>query len=513
MATPHNSKGFEQMQESSPLNTSAHAKSGAIALLFTQLFATLSLGVLYSTLVLYTTHTLHLPNVTATALTGSFLAINYAAHLLGGYCGGRFISYRGLFAIAMLLQIVSCVLIATPDIKHLYWGLSLFLVGAGMNITCINCLLTQLFAPEDKRREGAFLWNYSALCMGFLLGFILSGYFELRADYHDLFLITASGNVLALIIAAFNWHTLRDRNTYLSHKPRAARLGNALIGVSLITLIILLLPILLQHVFLTRNLVLILGLLMLLNIIRIAEQQKNPDVKNKIWGYLTLTMLSIIFWTLYLFMPMGLNLFIEHNVNRQLLGIEIAPQWALGINSTIVIIGGPVLNTIFSRLRQRGLNISLPLQFTCGLLFIGLSFLILTLGVQLADSRGYSSFIWIAFCYVFQSLGELCISPIGFAMIGYLAPVASQGVFMATWMLMTGVAAILASFFSNIALGSTGSNNPLITNPSFNHIFSLLGWCAIGAGLMLALLTRQVLVWTAEGPLNIKNLVKNPSTV
>ncbi|HVV68989.1 MAG TPA: oligopeptide:H+ symporter [Gammaproteobacteria bacterium] len=484
------------MQELPRLNTSAQVKRGAFALLFTQLFATLSLGVLYSTLVLYTTHALHLPNATATALTGSFLAINYAAHLLGGYCGGRFISYRVLFILAMLLQIVSCVLIAVPNITQLYWGLSLFLVGAGMNITCINCLLTQLFAPEDQRREGAFLWNYSALCMGFLLGFILSGYFELRADYHNLFLITASGNVIALIIAAFNWNTLRDRNTFLSHKPIHMRFCNALIGVSLITTIILLLPTLLQHVLLTRNLVLILGILMLFNIVRIARKQNDLAVKNKIWGYLTLTILSIIFWTLYLFMPMGLNLFIEHNVNRQLFGLKIAPQWALGINSTIVIIGGPVLNYIFSRLRRRGLNISLPLQFTCSLLFIGLSFLILTLGIQLADSHGYSSFIWIALCYVLQSLGELCISPIGFAMIGYLAPVASQGVFMATWMLMTGVAAILASFFSNIALGSTGSNNPLVTNPSFSHIFSWLGWCAIGAGVILALLTRQVLMWT-----------------
>jgi POT family proton-dependent oligopeptide transporter len=113
------------MQEQPSPNTSAQVKRGAITLLFTQLFATLSLGVLYSTLVLYTTHTLHLPNVTATALTGSFLAINYAAHLLGGYCGGRFISYRVLFATAMVLQIVSCLLIATPDIRSLYWGLSL----------------------------------------------------------------------------------------------------------------------------------------------------------------------------------------------------------------------------------------------------------------------------------------------------------------------------------------------------------------------------------------------------
>ncbi len=479
-------------------NTAPSGKKGALALLFTQMFATVSLSVLYSTLVLYITHTLHLPNVTATAITGSFLAINYAAHLLGGFCGGRFISYRVLFALAMLLQIISCGIIALEDLTWLYLGLSLFLAGAGMNITCINCLLTQLFSPQDKGRESAFLWNYSALCTGFLLGFLLGGYFELRSNYSMLFLTAASGNVVALIIAFFNWHTLRDRDTYLSHKSRLQRAKDALKGLSIIGATLIVLTLLLRHARLTRMLVLILGLVMLANVIRIAFRQQNQAAKNKIWAYLLLTLLSIVFWTLYLFMPMGLNLFIEHNVTRHLLGYVIAPQWALAINSSIVIIGGPLLNFLFRRLRLRGINISLPLQFTCSLLFIGISFLILTLGIKFADYHGYTSFIWVAASLVLQSLGELFISPIGFAMIGYLAPVAYQGVFMGTWMLMTGVAAILASIFSSIALGSSGINNPLITNSSFSHTFSSLGWSAISAGALLAVATRWVLVWTAE---------------
>jgi len=55
----------------------------------------------------------------------------------------------------MVLQVLGCGLIATGSGPMLYWGLSLFLTGSGLNVTCINMMLTQRFTPDDPRREGA----------------------------------------------------------------------------------------------------------------------------------------------------------------------------------------------------------------------------------------------------------------------------------------------------------------------------------------------------------------------
>ena len=133
------------------------APEGTAALFFIQIFATLGFAVLYSTLVLYATKHLQLSVKAATTLMGVFGAFNYGLHLFGGYLGGRFLSNRNLFVGGMALQVFGCACIATGTLPLFYVGLALFLTGSGLNVTCINMMLTQRFTPEDPRREGAFL--------------------------------------------------------------------------------------------------------------------------------------------------------------------------------------------------------------------------------------------------------------------------------------------------------------------------------------------------------------------
>ena len=135
---------------------------GAGALFFIQIFATLGFAVLYSTLVLYATKRLGFNESSANAMMGVFGAFNYGLHMFGGYLGGRFLSNRNLFVLGMVLQVFGCALIAVAGVWGLYWGLAMFLTGSGLNVTCINMMLTQRFKPDDDRRESAFLWNYAA---------------------------------------------------------------------------------------------------------------------------------------------------------------------------------------------------------------------------------------------------------------------------------------------------------------------------------------------------------------
>ena len=123
----------------------AQIPDGAGVLFFIQIFATLGFAVLYSTLVLYTTQHLHFAAADATTMMGVFGAFNYGLHLFGGYLGGRFLSNRMLFVGGMILQAVGCACIAVGTAAMLYVGLALFLTGSGLNVTCINMMLTQRF--------------------------------------------------------------------------------------------------------------------------------------------------------------------------------------------------------------------------------------------------------------------------------------------------------------------------------------------------------------------------------
>lgn len=460
---------------------SKNQKEGSAVLFFVQIFATLSYSILFSTLVLYITKGLKLPDTYATTLTASFVAFNYALHLIGGFITGRLFSHRSLFASGMILQAIGCYLLS---LGYLYLGLAVFLSGTGLNVTCVNCMLTQFFKPNDKRRERAFLWNYSAMNLGFFVGFTISGFFEKTSNYSSLFLIGAASNIITFLIVVFTWKILRDQNTYFSDLNFKKRNLFRFLGLLLIASIITSLIWLLRNSSFSNMMILVAGGLMLFIVSYFAINQPTKIAAEKMWAFLILSVMSLIFWILYMTLPMGLTLFIEHNVNRNFLGFIVEPQWALNINSIIIIIGGPIMAFLYKHLRKKGFNITIPIQFTLSLFLIGLGFVLLAVSIYFADAKGFVGFNWIIFSYILQSIGELCISPIGYAMIGQLIPHKLQGIMTGTWMMITGVAAVFSNIFSQMAIGASAKTDPLITNPYFFKTFNILGIATIIAGII-----------------------------
>lgn len=480
--------------------------TGAGALFLIQIFATLGFSVLYSTLILYATKGLHMNDTWATSLTGSFIALNYFLHLLGGYIGGRYLSYRSLFAVGMLLQVIGLTIISIPSTQSLLWGLSAFLGGAGINVTCINCMVTQLFEPTDKRREAAFLWNYSGMNIGFFIGFSLGGYFDLSQGYRELFLLSGLGNLIALALTVYNWKLLKDRDTTFVESLITTQRRYRWVGFSMVIALVFALRGLLEHTAFCNNLILFIGASMFVLLMVLSFGQGTVE-RHKMWGYIILALASVTFWALYQLAPMGLNLFIERNVDRHLLGFIIAPQWIQNINTIVIIFGGPLLSVMFTHLRDRGININIPLQFSFALLLSGIALAILPLGISFANEQGYTNINWVILSYALISAGELFISPIGYAMVGQLAPLRLRGLMMGIWMMITGVAAILSDHFSKVALGDTQSVDPLITNGSFSHTFGLLGWSAIVTGMILFMLIPIITKLTQEKKTSeIKNM-------
>ena len=481
---------------------------GAGALFFIQMFSTLAFGVLNFTLALYMTNALKLSDHMAINITATFVAFNFFLHLLGGYVGGRFLSYRMLFSIGMTAQLIGCLWIAVPTMPFFFWGLAAFLTGAGINVTCVNCMLTQLFQPHDKRRETAFLWNYSGMNIGFFIALYISGYYYKQSEYHTLFILAGMGNLISLVLIFLKWKLVRDTNTTLVTLSSDKKLPTYFKGFALLLIVFLSLRWLLQHPLFSNNLVMFAGVAMGFVMAFLAIKQPAREDRNKIWAYIILTFASLAFWTLYQLCPMGLTLFTERNVDRHYLGMIIAPQWIQNINTVVIIFGGPLLSVLFSSLRPRDRGMTIPSQFAMALILMGLGLALLPVGIYFADSQGLSSFNWVFLCYVLQALGELFIGPIGYAMVGQLAPPRLQGLMMGTWMMTAGVAATIAAYFSKLMLGNTQSLDPLVTNASFSHTFNGLGWGTIAIGILLLILRPFILHLTQE-----KELFAKPQNV
>ncbi len=474
---------------------------GAGVLFFVQLFATLGFAVLYSTLVLYATKHLHFSTKDATAVMGVFGAFNYGLHLFGGYLGGRFLSNRNLFVGGMALQVFGCGCIAGGTVSLLYWGLALFLTGSGLNVTCLNMMLTQRFKPDDVRREGAFLWNYAGMNVGFFIGFTAAGHYQLTENYSGLFTFATIGNIVAIVLAATFWKTLADRDTPLVEVDARKFRVRFAVGLGVLGGLVPIVWFLLQRPHGTETLVKGISAVVALSLAWLAWKHRDARERNNMWAYLMLTIGSLVFWALYQMAPSGLQLFAVNNVDRQVLGVEVAPQWIQNINTVVIVVGGPLMAALFTRLRARGFRIDVPKQFSASLILMGLGFLALPVGIALADDKGMVAFSWLFGSYVLQSIGELLISPVGYAMIGKLAPRQYQGIMMGAWMLVTGLASLFAGDFSGM-VPEPSQGSALVTNPVYSKLFATLGSGSVVVGVVLVLLTPLLrrLITDKEAP-------------
>ena len=387
----------------------------------------------------------------------------------------------------MTLQVIGCGCISTGTLALFYIGLALFLTGSGLNVTCINMMLTQRFTSDDPRREGAFLWNYAGMNVGFFVGFTVAGYFQATESYSNLFIFATLGNFVAIVLALLSWKTVADRNTMLLEvTPQKFRM-RLLAGIAILIGLVPVVWFLLQRPGMTETLVKGICALVALTLVYLTITHADRREKRNMTAYLILTLGSLMFWSLYQMAPSGLMLFAVHNVNRMIGSIEIQPQWIQNINTVCIVLGGPLFAWLFTRMRARGWKIDIPQQFATSLLLMAVGFLILPLGIKLAPANGMSAFIWLFMSYVLQSIGELLISPIGYAMIGKLAPRQYQGIMMGSWMLVTGLASLFAGDFSGMIPEPTGAT-AVATNPGYMKLFAWLGAGSLVVGIALVLL-------------------------
>jgi POT family proton-dependent oligopeptide transporter len=223
----------------------------------------------------------------------------------------------------------------------------------------------------------------------------------------------------------------------------------------------------------------------------LSTKQKDQLERKHIQTYLILAVFALLFWSMYYLAPMALTIFAEHNVNMELLGFRLTPQWLGNINVVIITLGGFLLPPVFAKIRQKT-AFTVPMQFAIGLLSIGIGFAFLPIGILLANTQGQSSVLWVSLFYCFQSFGELLLAPIGYSMIAQVAPVRHQGLMMGAWMLITGsTASVMSSYLSGSVIVD-GNMSASATNGNYFVLFSVLFVLAILAAITLTFINERM---------------------
>jgi POT family proton-dependent oligopeptide transporter len=89
--------------------------------------------------------------------------------------------------------------------------------------------------------------------------------------------------------------------------------------------------------------------------------------------------------------------------------------------------------------------------------------------------------VWLLLSYIFATLGELCLSPVGLSMVTKLAPARFASLFMGVW--------LLASSVAQYAGGSIGETWGIIPPAQY---FTLFVWTSVVGAVVLAVLVRPL---------------------
>ncbi len=161
--------------------------------------------------------------------------------------------------------------------------------------------------------------------------------------------------------------------------------------------------------------------------------------------------------------------------------VEVGASWFGILNSFFIIALAP----LFSKLWKSKLNPSGPIKFAIGLILLGIGFAVLSygaFGIPQGAKTASVSMLWLILAYLFLTLGELCLSPVGLSYVSKLAPPKLVGLMFGVW--------FIANFISHFLAGLTGSYIDAITEAySMTVFFLIFTIIPILSGLILWMLS------------------------
>jgi POT family proton-dependent oligopeptide transporter len=203
---------------------------------------------------------------------------------------------------------------------------------------------------------------------------------------------------------------------------------------------------------------------------------------------LILMLFSAVFWALYFQIFSSFMLFIDRVVNHHVLGFTL-PTAAFGSTIPVVIIlFSPFLSWLWLRLAKRGIQISAPIKFALGIFQLSLGFLIITWAVHLNNGAAQIAGVWMLLVFFVQTMGELCLSPIGLSVVTLLAPPRLTGMMMGVWFLTLAAGNALAGWLASFTAIPTSITDPHQIALFYADVYQGFGlWGIAIAGLLLLL--------------------------
>ena len=452
----------------------------------------------------------------ASAIVGIYAAFVYLMSLPGGWVADRLLGLRRAIFVGAALISSGHIAIGLSGLAGagqgrvpFFLGLILIVLGTGLLKPNISAIVGDLYPEGGARRDAGFSIFYMGINLGSFFGQLVTGYLGEQVDWH-----VGMGAAGVAMLIGLTVYGLRAKPTLGSigleptrhpdpavqaREQRTVKVATAAFLAVLAVVFVLAASGVLRlnasgiAEYMTYAMV---GMAVVFFAFVFGFGKLSIDEKKRVGVIVVLFAFAAIFWSAFEQAPTSLNLFARDFTDRQLGSFEIPATWFQSVNSAFIILLAPAFAALWVGMARRGMELASPVKFALGLALAGIGFVIMMFAANVVVSSGGRALVspwWLVGSYFFQTVGELCISPVGLSSMTKLSPRKYVGQMMGIW--------FLASALGNLIGGRVGGHVDPEKLEQMPRLFSITTASLLIAAVVLLALSvpiRRMMVGTDQ---------------
>jgi len=388
-------------------------------------------------------------------LYGTFTMLIYILPLFGTWLADNVLGQRKAIMYGGFLLTFGYFTLAIPsewiqgfETQFLYLGLFLILAGNMLFKTNMSGLVSGLFKDDESRRVGGFTIFYMCINLGAFISPLIIGAIGERVNWHYGFAIAGFGMLFGLIMQLiYSERYLGD----LGIDPTAKMARKKQVEAN--------------------------------------TQALTKDEKDRTKFILLMSVFSIIFWVGFAQAGGLFTIYASEFTDRSFIGFEVPATWFQALNGLFLILFAPYVASLWCKLGDK--EPKAPIKFSIAMTLLSFGFLVMVLAtfMQGGDESVKVSMLFLVFTYLFHTLAELCLSPIGVSSISKLAPVKLTSLLIAVWVFCSALANKLAAVVGT----AMGRGEQQIENAFI--IFSSIAIAGLVTAIIVYMLSNTLVKW------------------
>ncbi|MEK4027152.1 MULTISPECIES: peptide MFS transporter [Bacillaceae] len=425
---------------------------------------------------------------TAAAVMAVYGSLVYMSGIIGGWLADRLLgTSKTVFYGGVLIMLGHIALAFPGGVTALFISMGLIVIGTGLLKPNVSSIVGDIYADEGARRDSGFSIFYMGINAGALIAPLIVGTVGQEYNFHLGFSLAAIGMFLGLVVFAVTKKTrLGLAGTYVPNPLTGEEKKKVFIQIGIGTLVI----VILGAIGMTTGLLTIDRFILLVSILGIIipaayfimmyRSPKTSEIeRSRLLAYIPLFIAATMFWAIQEQGSIILARYADERTQLDFAGMHLQSSWFQTLNPLFIVAFAPVFAWLWVKLGKR--QPSTPKKFSLGLLFAGLSFLVMIIPAYVNGTETLVHPMWLVLSFFLVVIGELCLSPVGLSATTKLAPAAFSAQTMSLW------------FLTSASAQAINAQIVRLYKPETEIIyFGAIGAASIVLGLILYLISKKI---------------------